>query len=81
MQKKEVLEAIHFLNPQVGDEIVAYDVKSRKVFFFHQSENGVRTKYVRNKRGRLTSIRKTDRFVRIEKDGKLTDNREGFVMT
>lgn len=80
MQKKVILEAIQSLEPRVGDEIVVYDVEARKVLFFHQSENGIRTKYVRNKRGRVTSIRKTDRFVRVEKDGKFTGNKEGFAV-
>lgn len=80
MQKKVILEAVQSLKPQVGDEIVVYDVESRKVLFFHQSENGIRTKYVRNKRGKVTSIRRTDRFIRIEKNGSFTDNKEGFAV-
>lgn len=61
------------LNPlcQVGDNVVFYDVESRKVLFFYRDTTGYRLKQIRGKRRLPMNVRPSDVLVKRMSNGSI----------
>lgn len=75
MNRKEngpwMLESIFDPLSKVGDNVVFYDVASRKILFFYRDEAGYRLKQIRGKRRLPITVRHSDILVKRMPDGTI----------
>lgn len=71
---------LNSLGTKEGDDFVVYDVGGRKVYFIHHSKEEYRLKQTRGKRRLPVTIRKTDKFFKVDGDGTVSEDLiDGFI--
>lgn len=75
---KEMLDT---LPASVGQNIVVYDAKTRKAFFFIKNRNSYRLKMALNKRQKKIEVRPDDCTCRLKPNGILELDRTADVFT
>mgnify|MGYP004721695425 FL=1 len=71
---------LNSLGTKEGDDFVIYDEAERKVYFFHHSKEEYQLKLTRGKRRMPVTIRRTDKFFRVDIDGTVSEDlNDGFT--